>query len=858
MKRKNKLIMSRIHLVLLFICIFFPAYQDINASVIKITGDKNQTVNPLDTVELYFQNTGKYFKVSDGKGNEYVEKQFVTNNNYFVAGAALGLHTAVLYDKKDCCIEQLFFEVDAKTAINDKGGKYKALLDNLYFSMIGEWGREASILKYNNKYYHVFVRWLRDHVHTMKGMKYFYPVLHSGIDLYADTQRDDGMIFDNYYQRDTSGSYWKQRFEYGGFYMPINDKRAEMKRIPVENDVEYLFIEGLYYTWKATGDNQWMKSKLDNALKAIEYSTNDPYRWSKKYKLLKRGFTIDTWDFQCSRDADISTGPDHFADPMVIKLPYTRFGVMFGDNTGFAVACEYLAEMLTVAGRNHKAKEINELGQNIRKRINELSWNGEYYTHHIPEDTSIKRELGVDPGKQVSLSNAYSLNRAIGHKKAKAIIETYRRIKNNMPESSPGEWYTIYPPFEKGFGGHNAKWSYMNGGVTTIVAGELAHGAFEHGYEAYGVDILNRIYDLSLKTNGYLNCTYRGKMPERPKTSFTPLSLQKIANADFKGDTKEGVMGWTNEGVNDLHEFPTGKQVFHDIPFAIIAPAENNRRACLGISSAKGYKISEKLPVNQKAKSIYFLHTTQNTYFTGTIHLEYNDGTTFSDHIGRGKILNWWYPGEPKNGKQMPRIKVAWRGKNAKSDNIGITLYGLNNPNPDKTIKNIRFEGVNNHAVKWMICGVTLSDQPVFFMPDIVSAGIPDNWGAAAVVYALVEGLAGVKDNGTSYQQTLLSPRWQAAGVNKVNAVIKYPASGGYVAYNYHFNNSKNTLELHFTGTSEKTTVNILLPQAHKTIQKLLINGTPAKYKLSRIENSEYLVTEVKGKGVYRMVIGFN
>lgn len=851
--------MNRVKQITVFIIIFvfLLAYQQVQATVIRINGNKNSTVKPLDTVAVQFQNTGKYFTVSDGCGNQYLKKQFATGSNHFVAGGALGLHTAVLYDKKDRCIERLFFEVNASTTINDKGGKYKALLNNLYYSMIGEWGREASILRYNSKYYHVFVRWLRDHVHTMKGMKYFYPELHSGIDLYADTQREDGMIFDNYYLRDTSGSYWKQRFEYGGFYMPINNNRAEMKRIPVENDVEYLFIEGLYYTWKATGDDQWMKKMLDNALKAVEYSTSNPYRWSDKYKLLKRGFTIDTWDFQCSTDAEISTGPNHFADPMVVKLPYTRFGVMFGDNTGFAVACRYLAEMLTVAGRTGKAQEIQELGENIQKRINELSWNGSFYTHHVPEDTTIKRELGVDLSKQVSLSNAYSLNRGIAHEKAKAIIETYQQIKNSMPKSSPGEWYTIYPPFEKGFGGHNTKWSYMNGGVTTIVAGELAHGAFEHGYEAYGVDILNRIYHLSEQTNGYLYCTYRGKMPERPKTKFTPISLSKIANADFKGDTKEDVMGWTNEGINDFHEFPTGKQVFHNIPFTIIEPAENNRRACLGISSAKGYKKTANLTVGKKAKSIYFLHTTQNSYYSGTIHLEYDDGTVFSDHIGRGKIMNWWYPKEPKSGKQMPRIKVAWRGKNAKSDNIGITLYGLNNPNPDKTIKHIRFEGINNNAVKWMICGVTLSDQPVFFMPNIISAGIPDNWGAAAVVYALVEGLAGVKDKATGFKHTELSPRWQAAGVNKANVVIKYPASDGYVAYNYQYNENQKTLELQFTGTAEKTILNILLPEKHKTIQKLHINGETTNYKLKRIENSEYLVTEVKSRGVYRLVINF-
>ena len=70
----------------------------------------------------------------------------------------------------------------------------------------------------------------------------------------------------------------------------------------------------------------------------------------------------------------------------------------------------------------------------------------------------------------------------------------------------------------------------MNGGVTSIVAGELAHGAFEHGFEAYGADILTRLLDLSEKTGGFLHCTYRGAMEPAPKRTFQPVSLKDIAN----------------------------------------------------------------------------------------------------------------------------------------------------------------------------------------------------------------------------------------------------------------------------------------------------------------------------------------
>ena len=390
-------------------------------------------------------------------------------------------------------------------------------------------------------------------------------------------------------------------------------------------------------TWKATGDHAWMKAMLDPALRAVAYSTSDPYRWSEKYGLLKRGYTIDTWDFQNDEDADISTGPDHYADPMVIKLPHTRFGIMFGDNTGMAAGCAYLAEMLDFAGRKRDADLIRNTGEGIRDRLNDLSWNGKFFTHHVPEDPGIERDLGVDEKSQVSLSNAYSINRQVKADQAEAIIKTYLEIREKMPASSPGEWYTIFPPFGHGYGSHNTRWSYMNGGVTSIVAGELAHGAFEHGFESYGLDILNRLLDLSDRTEGYLHCAYRGAMDPAPQRSFRPLPLHDIANTDTHGNTVEGVAGWTGEGENDLHEFPTGKQLFDDIPFEIIDPAANARKACLGLSGDAPYADEAELEVNETAASIYFLHIANKPYYAGKISLEYADGTSHVDHIGPGR-----------------------------------------------------------------------------------------------------------------------------------------------------------------------------------------------------------------------------
>ena len=822
----------------------------VNGKIIHLTPDPSITqFRPLENISITSTQDGTIV-VLDGKNSE-TYRGSIHSSLSIPVGGALGYHLIIFLNGEGHLLDFATFKVDCSTSVEDSKGTYRELFGNLYHSMTGEWGREAGVVRYNGKHYHSFVDWLRDHVHTLKGMKYFYPELKSGIDLYADSQREDGMIWDNYNRRPEGGSYWQQRFDYADFIKVVDDGENEFHRIPVENDVEYLFIEGIYYTWKATGDDSWMKKMLDKALKAVEYSTTNPYRWSEKYRLLKRGYTIDTWDFQNDDDAAVSAGKDNYPDAMVIRLPYTRFGVMFGDNTGMYAGCLYLAEMLTHAGREEEAERIKKLGEGILTRLDTLAWNGRFYRHHIPEDASVKRDLGVDETKQVSLSNAYSINRRIGHDKAISIIKTYQQIRSEMPVSSPAEWYTIYPPFNKGYGDHNAKWSYMNGGVTTIVAGELAHGAFLHGYEAYGIDILNRILALSNKTRGYLHCTYRGEMPEIPLRNFMPVRLKDVANTDFNGNTIEGVAGWTSEGENDLHEFPVGLQVFHEIPFDIIDPAKNGRRACLGLSADKNYAREATLAVNQKAKSIYFLHTTGKNYYAGNVTLQYSDGSTWIDHMGPGKISNWWYPAESQDLKQTPDMRVAWTGRNKFSRVVGVCLYGLNNPYPDKEITSLHFQSSGDQN-KWMILGITLCNHEVLLMPDFISTGIPDNWGAAAVVYALVEGLCGIKDEGAAFDKVLLTPRWSAAGEPNAKVTIKYPASCAYVSYQY--SHSDNEMVLYFTGSMKNTTLQILLPSPADP-KAVFVNEKSVDFQRIKVEESEYLVVSPVQSVVNKVVI---
>lgn len=808
---------------------------------------ERREIRPLDRVSIHGAEGGTV-SVRDAMGREYYRAPAAGEVAFRVSGA-LGHHVVFIEDDEGRLVASTGFRVDCRTEVEDEGGRFHDLLDMLYYTMT-RWGERDSIVKLAGKFYRYYVRWLRDHVHTLKGMKYFDGDIKTGIELYADHQQPNGMIWDRIAPATRETTWRDHTFSYGGFIAPAAGGTRRFERIPVENDVEYLFIEGLYYTWKATGDDDWMAGLVDNAIRAVEYGTTDPYRWSEKYGLLKRGFTIDTWDFQSKEDAEIAGG-----QAMVIDRDRTRFGVMHGDNTGMMAALRYLAEMLEVASRAGEAPKYRELADTIKERLDGIAWNGSFYTHHVPEDPGVVRDLGVDQSRQVSLSNAYDLNRGITHEQCAAIVKTYQRIREEMPATSAGEFYQIYPPFERGFGGHNAKWQYMNGGVTTIVAGELAHGAFEHGFEEYGADILDRVRGWGEKHEGYLHCCLRGAMPEAPERSFEPVDVSARANVDFCGEGAAGVPGWTGEGENDLSRMPTGRQVFDDIPFNVIDPAENGRRACLGISSVEGYSREITVPVGRRAASVYFLHTLAGDGLVGWIALRYADGGVHIQYIHSGREIGPWYmPQDPRSGgKRDPVCKVAWHGGNATFPNVGCYVFGMNNPHPEKEVEEIALTAAETGG-KWFVLGVTLSDAPVYFPPSDVSFGIPDNWGAGAVVYALLEGLAGIKDTGRAFDGALVAPRWRAAGVKSATVTAKYEASGGYVRYRYSLDEAAGRLTLDVASSAEAILIEVLLPPGREA-GGVKLDGEAADFETKKIESSRYVCLDLAGVGAHAVEV---
>lgn len=808
------------------------------------------TVQPLQ--QLAVTNAkGMNIKVFDGNDKEYFSSAVKPITNFIVAGA-LGKQAIRIYNNKNQQTDSLFFYVDVTTNIDD-GGYYSNMFHLFYKSMFADVKEGTFPIEWNGKTYNVFVPWVLDNFQTMKGLKYFLPNGKELVDIMRQSQRSDGMIY-SYIQYQDNVDYFLTRDNFSGYSKKIGDK--VFVRQPAENHPEYLYVNTIYAVWKSDDDIIWMKQNLASAEKALEYALHDPARWSNRFKLLKRAYTIDSWDFAVNDEYTPDIG---ITNTMIIDQNKTKFGVFFGDNTGYIEACYQLAEMLVATGDSINAKKYTERADEMKERLNKLAWNGHFFTHFIDEDSSVHRNLGVDEKTQIAQSNAYSINRDITHEQSKAIIETYINLKDHLPVGSPGEWYAIYPPFQKGFEQHDAIWQYMNGGVGGHVAGELARGAYANGFENYGTDILQRIYSLGKKYGDKISFAYTGSIePPPPQPIYKTIDLSAYANMDLLNINNESKHKWMNGGKpgDDLKNLPTGKQILDSIEFNIINPVINNRNAVIAVSNQNNFPDSVSIPVNDTAACIYLLHTTshpQSENVAGTVKILYDDGTSNVHYMIMGKQLAYWWFSQLKTDYSG----IAWYGKNDVSEGIGLSWCAIDNPQPGKKIKNIIIESSQNDNI-YTVLAITLSNQKHYVPVNPVSFGGPDDWAAATNMAAMIEGLAGVKDAAETeaFNEPIVAPRWTTTNSDAVNVTVRYAASKGYVSYQYHLDSIGKQIKITAATGGNKILFHVLLP-AHTKETSVSVNNKIYPFKQTTIEQSNYADFQVTATGMADVVVNY-
>ena len=367
----------------------------------------------------------------------------------------------------------------------------------------------------------VYKNWIRDHVHTMKAFRHWEYDLRTYLDFTLAHQRADGSYYELIKQMDDN--HWAFVAEDDILFFP--EDNLYLARLDIEADIEYLMVEGAFEYYKATADRRWLRRNLPRLEKGIRYSTSHPKRWDPELGLVKRAYTIDTWDFtyEPSSPRDRRITPD------------TPMAVMHGDNSGVYQAMNQLAWMNEELGRRAQARQWREKARALRENAIRHLWNGKFFTHQLP--------LGGPPADdkesiRLSLSNTYDINRGFTTlEQSRSIVEEYMLRRDTT--SAFAEWFTIDPPYEPCFGrvkGHPAN-SYINGCITSFTAGELAKAAFSCGYEAYGWDILRRLYEQMEEDGGNIYFQYNRftKVPENAKVGPAAWGSAAVLSAIDEG-----------------------------------------------------------------------------------------------------------------------------------------------------------------------------------------------------------------------------------------------------------------------------------------------------------------------------------
>ena len=160
---------------------------------------------------------------------------------------------------------------------------------------------------------------------------------------------------------------------------------------------------------------------------------------------------------------------------------------------------------------------------------------------------------------------------------------------------------------------------------------------------------------------------------------------------------------------NDMREFPTGRQTFAGVDYAITQPDRPDGDAVIAISpnKAKGGLPSEILgvPLNMNAERLYFLHNSAWGVPKFKYRVYYKEDRAkwipgqpdpFVDVEVKPEenIADWWGVDAFERGDAMLNgASLAWSGYNARSRSIdrkiGVFQMAWDNPHPEKTIESI-------------------------------------------------------------------------------------------------------------------------------------------------------------------------
>ncbi len=449
----------------------------------RIGTDRRQ-YRPLDTVRVTVQGRAKgdalcRVKVADPSQRTYFERDVPLTSNRgsttFQVSGALGTHYVYLWfpgEKRYSRYVNIL--LDAETSIETGDRDFDSLYPFTREAMrlgrrdyMTPRGRFVGYISGDT--WHFDGIWLRDWIYSLPGYKHWEHEMQCGLDRFLEVQREDGQTPDGI-ERD--GRTW---------------------RVGLESDVEYILTLGVWDTWRATGDDEWMRRALPKLEKALAYIQSDPKHWDPVNRLIKRQHSCDTWDYDIDGATDKGT---------------SRHVVATCDQSGYALAFRAMSQMYAHLGDKASAARWEKEAGEYRARAVKLLWDGTKFLHHAHLDQIEHGDF--DESKQLAMSNTWAMTRGLASmEQSMKIIDEYRRRHNETGDKYP--WWSLQPGYPDRLGywkdPYRLQGGYANGGLMPWVGGELCRAAFQNGREAYGVELL-RQYAGHLRATGGAHVWY--------------------------------------------------------------------------------------------------------------------------------------------------------------------------------------------------------------------------------------------------------------------------------------------------------------------------------------------------------------
>ena len=143
-------------------------------------------------------------------------------------------------------------------------------------------------------------------------------------------------------------------------------------------------------------------------------------------------------------------------------------------------------------------------------------------------------------------------------------------------------------------------------------------------------------------------------------------------------------------------------------------------------------------------------------------------------------------------------------------------------------------------------------DGAIYFLYNRTTGGSisenagPSAWGAAALMSAVDEGLAGIVDIGTGYDEIAFSPRWPVTHYRELRYVTGYELTKKYVDCRWIM--TDNGMRYSLRSPARQVKAHILLPQG-RSCSRLLVNGAERTFNDVSVDDSHYVDCEVAASG---------